>query len=161
PLRTSWDKSTSQVKTPARATGGRISRPALLAASMWEPAQRVYPDSTRASSSLSRVPHNYPVPRRKTTQPAPAVTPEEANRNWYGMRTAQMCEIWKTIWGADAARVSCVLGAQSVSTDSATQSLICPRWVGPGNGPCFKHHLDAVAIAPYFGFSVPAAWTLQ
>jgi hypothetical protein len=80
------------------------------------------------------------------------------NRNWYGMRTAQMCDIWKTAWGSDAGRVICVLAAQAATTRSATDSLKCPYWT---SAPCSSHHIDAVAIAPYFGRYVPLAWTFQ
>jgi hypothetical protein len=44
--------------------------------------------------------------------------------------------------------VTCVLGAQAANTWTATQALSCPLWA---NGPCQNHHIDAIAIAPYFG----------
>lgn len=79
----------------------------------------------------------------------------EWGRNWYGMRTAQMCDIWKSVWGDDASRVVCVLGSQAAG--GPQELMNCPYWSG---GPCYKH-IDAVAIAPYFGYGVPAAWTSQ
>jgi O-antigen ligase len=80
------------------------------------------------------------------------------NRNWYGMRVAQMCDIWKSVWRADANRVICVLGAQAANAWTATQSLNCPYWTA--GAPCSGHGIGAVAIAPYFGRSgVPVAWT--
>lgn len=82
------------------------------------------------------------------------------NRNWYGMRVAQACDIWKSAWGADSGRVICVLGAQGAATYSATSSLGCAYWTT--GAPCSGHGIGAVAIAPYFGYSgVPAAWTSQ
>lgn len=82
------------------------------------------------------------------------------NRNWYGMRVAQMCDIWKSAWGSDSGRVICVLGAQVAGPYSATTSLDCPYWTA--GAPCWRHGIGAVAIAPYFGlYGVPAAWTLQ
>lgn len=80
------------------------------------------------------------------------------NRNWYGMRVAQMCDIWKAVWGADSGRVVCVLAAQASSTQDATDALTCRYW---RSAPCSAHNINAVAIAPYFGFKVPAAWTSQ
>jgi hypothetical protein len=80
------------------------------------------------------------------------------NRNWYGMRVAQMCDIWKTVWGADAGRIVCVLAAQASSTQDATEALMCRYWRG---APCAAHNVNAVAVAPYFGFKVPSAWTSQ
>ncbi len=81
------------------------------------------------------------------------------NRNWYGMRVAQSCDMWKSAWGSDAARVVCVLGAQGANTYTATESLSCPFW--KSGAPCSGHGIGAVAIAPYFAFSIPAAWASQ
>jgi hypothetical protein len=82
----------------------------------------------------------------------------EYNRNWFGMRTAQMCDIWKSVWGADFSRVVCVLGAQAANTYTATDSLDCKAWTA--GAPCSGHNINAVAIAPYFGGTVPALWAL-
>lgn len=81
---------------------------------------------------------------------------DQWNRNWYGMRVAQMCDLWKSVWSSDAARVVCVLGAQAADVQDATDALTCRYWRG---APCAAHNVDAVAIAPYFGFKAPAAWT--
>jgi hypothetical protein len=83
----------------------------------------------------------------------------EYNRNWFGMRTAQMCDIWKSVWGADFSRVVCVLAAQAASTYTATDSLDCKAWTA--GAPCSAHNITAVAIAPYFGGGLPSAWTSQ
>jgi hypothetical protein len=81
------------------------------------------------------------------------------NRNWYGMRAAQTCDLWKAAWGSDANRVVCVLGAQAASTYSANTSLDCPFWTS--GAPCSAHGFGAVAIAPYFGYAgVPLVWAL-
>src|SRR5262249_41737211 len=83
----------------------------------------------------------------------------EWNRNWYGMRTAQMCDIWRSAWGADADRLVCVLAAQAASTYDATDALKCSYWE---HAPCSNHKINAIAIAPYFGTrGVPPAWTSQ
>ena len=83
----------------------------------------------------------------------------EWNRSWYGMRVAQTCDIWKSVWGADKNRVICVLAAQAANAYTASASLTCPYWSG---SPCSSHNLNAIAIAPYFGYQgVPAAWTSQ
>jgi hypothetical protein len=82
----------------------------------------------------------------------------EWNRNWYGMRVAQMCDLWKSAWGGDASRVVCVLAAQASVPNDATEALKCRYW---DRAPCSAHKIDAIAIAPYFGFKVPSAWTSQ
>jgi len=82
----------------------------------------------------------------------------DGNRSWYGMRVAQMCDIWKSAWAADSGRVVCVLAAQAASIYSATAALKCPFW--STGTPCSRHGISAIAIAPYFGHQgVPPAWT--
>ena len=88
----------------------------------------------------------------------PSANPFTANRSYFGMRVAQMCDDWKAAWGPDANRVVCVLAAQAANTWTATQSLACPLWSG---GPCSAHGIGAIAIAPYFGYDVPDSWTTQ
>jgi hypothetical protein len=69
-----------------------------------------------------------------------------------------MCDIWKTVWDAEYSRVHCVLGAQAANAWTATEALRCPLWVASGNSPCYTHGITDVAIAPYFGFKIPADW---
>ena len=69
--------------------------------------------------------------------------------NWYGKRTAEMCDIWKTAFGAQASRVTCVLGAQAANTWTASAALDCSLW---DKKPCSTHGIGALAIAPYFGY---------
>jgi Bacterial Ig domain len=86
----------------------------------------------------------------------PAASNLDANRSYYGMRTSQICHIWKTAWGADANRVVCVMAGQSANTWQVTQALKCPLWAG---APCTK--VNAIAIDGYFGYDVPDTWTSQ
>ncbi len=74
--------------------------------------------------------------------------------NWYGKRSAEICDIVKARFGADADRVRCVIGGQSANNWVARQSLDCPLWA---EGPCTDHGIDAVAIAPYFGWYLAAS----
>ena len=76
-------------------------------------------------------------------------TPFDRRLNWYGQRSAQICDIWKQTFGSDADRVVCVLGAQAANAYTQTQAADCPLWTA--GRPCSGHQLDAVAIAPYFG----------
>ncbi len=73
--------------------------------------------------------------------------PFQDSLNWYGKRTAEMCDIWKTTFGSQSGRVTCVAGSQ-VNEWASEQLLGCPLWDG---GPCANHGIDALAIAPYFG----------
>ncbi len=75
-----------------------------------------------------------------------------ANLNYTGMRVAQMCDIWKQVWGADANRVVCVLASQAANPTTASNALACSLWTA--GAPCAKHGINAVAIAPYFGGNI-------
>ncbi|MDY7020704.1 MAG: cellulose-binding protein [Cyanobacteriota bacterium] len=78
----------------------------------------------------------------------------DAFRQWYGMRTAQMCDQWKEVFGNQKDRVTCVIATQ-VGWKGAEKSILdCPYWVAEGNKACYKHGIDAYAIAGYFGASL-------
>jgi len=71
------------------------------------------------------------------------------NRNYYGMRTAQMAKDLQTAAGtALFARVIPVLAAQAASTHSAISALQSSYWSG---GPAANYPIKALAIAPYWG----------
>lgn len=79
-----------------------------------------------------------------------------ARMNWHGKRTAEMCRIWKKVFGRQANRVVCTLGAQAANTYTAEEALDCPLWRADANNTaptrrCQAYGIDAVAIAPYFG----------
>jgi hypothetical protein len=86
--------------------------------------------------------------------------------NWYGKRAAEMCDIWKNAWGVDSNRIVCVMSGQAANDWVVSQALDCPLWSG---GPCVAHGVNAIAIAPYFGYYVGApeneatvqSWTLD
>jgi hypothetical protein len=84
-------------------------------------------------------------------------TGSSVNGNWYGMRAAQTCDMWKSAWGTDASRVVCVMGAQAANVDTAIQALNCPLWIG--HSPCARHGIDVVAIAPYINVKGQTTWT--
>jgi hypothetical protein len=71
------------------------------------------------------------------------------NRNYFGMRTAQMASDIQTAVGTTLfARAIPVLGAQVATTNSATSALQTPYWSG---GPASNYPIKAIAIAPYWG----------
>ncbi|MFA6410322.1 MAG: chitobiase/beta-hexosaminidase C-terminal domain-containing protein [Candidatus Buchananbacteria bacterium] len=69
--------------------------------------------------------------------------------NYFGMRTAQICDIVKNVWGTDKNRVVCVMGSQNANYDISDKPLACALWTS--GAPCYKHGIDAVAVAPYVG----------
>ncbi len=78
---------------------------------------------------------NGPIPGGKTSfQPL-------------GVRTSQMCDIWKGVFGKESHRVKCVMGTQTANPWVAGQVLNCDRW---SEAPCYEHGIDALAITGYF-----------
>ncbi|MEJ0005662.1 MAG: hypothetical protein WDM77_04575 [Steroidobacteraceae bacterium] len=72
------------------------------------------------------------------------------NRNYLGMRTAQMAGALQTAVGTTLfARVIPVLGAQAGNPFTATSALQTPYWTS--GGPASNYPIKAVAIAPYWG----------
>ena len=75
----------------------------------------------------------------------------EWNRNWFGMRTAQMASDLKSAVSSNLfTRVIPVLGAQAANTYAATDALAAPYWT-TGTGAPSTYPIKAIAIAPYWG----------
>jgi hypothetical protein len=83
----------------------------------------------------------------------PATAPQGGNsawnRNYFGMRTAQMAAAVQAALGKPLFdRVIPVLAAQAANPDSALSALQTSYWPG---GPASRYPIKAVAIAPYWG----------
>lgn len=70
---------------------------------------------------------------------------------WHGMRTAEICDIWKKeVFVDKTERVHCVMGVHPGWYDLRFAVLDCPQWVEEGHEPCYKHGIDSIAITGYF-----------
>ena len=88
------------------------------------------------------------VERQATAQwPDSTVSDLEKRLSWFGERTATMCDIWKAVYSSTPERVVCVMGTQASNSWLGERTLDCPLST---MAPCHTH-IDAVAIAPYFG----------
>ncbi len=76
---------------------------------------------------------------------------ENSYLQWYGMKTAQMCDIWKTVFAEEKDRVKCVISTHTNVEGREEAVLDCPLWVAEGNKPCFEHGISIYAISGYFG----------
>ncbi|NJO42831.1 MAG: cellulose-binding protein [Cyanobacteria bacterium CRU_2_1] len=74
----------------------------------------------------------------------------DAFMQWYGMRTAQMSDIWKHVFSDQPDRVVSIMGTQTAWLGLENSALDCSLWVAEGNAPCYQHNIDAFAIAGYF-----------
>jgi hypothetical protein len=74
----------------------------------------------------------------------------DAHMQWYGMRSAQMSDIWKQVFGDQRDRVATILSTQTAWKGLETSALDCSLWAAEGNRPCYQHGFDAYAITGYF-----------
>lgn len=74
----------------------------------------------------------------------------DAFMQWYGMRAAQMSDIWKQVFADQPDRVISVMATQTAWQGLENAALDCPLWVEEGNAPCYQHGFDTYAITGYF-----------
>jgi hypothetical protein len=74
----------------------------------------------------------------------------DAYMQWYGMRTAQMSDIWKRVFADQPDRVVSVISSQTAWRGLENSSLDCSLWMSEGNQPCYQHGIDVFAITGYF-----------
>src|SRR6185503_19366665 len=73
--------------------------------------------------------------------------------SWFGMRSQQICNIWKQVWAEHADRVVCVMGGFSATPWINLHALSCPLWASDPQNPTGANcagNMNALAIAPYF-----------
>jgi len=136
---------------PHMANDDYIARMAALAHSMLGSSENAYVEFSNEVWNSGYAQFAYANSQGRAMWPGAGSKADYGN-NWYGMKVAQACDIWKSAWGADASRVVCVMGAQAGNTWTATEALNCSLWTGAGNAPCLRHGIGAVAIAPYFAY---------
>ncbi len=146
------------MNAPHMASNDYITQMATLAHKMLGTSQKAYIEYSNEVWNGGYAQYNYAATQGQAMWPN-AGTGADYNGNWYGMRAAQTCDIWKSVWGADASRVVCVMGAQAANPYTASQSLSCPLWTGNGNAPCASHGINVVAIAPYILINTQSSWT--
>jgi hypothetical protein len=74
----------------------------------------------------------------------------DAFAQWYGMRAAQMSDIWKREFGGQGDRVVSVVATQTGWQGLEKSILECSYWVAEGNRPCYQHGFTAYASTGYF-----------
>jgi hypothetical protein len=148
------------MNVPVMADDNFIRQMAALVHGQLGGTQKIYVELSNEVWNFSFSQAKYAASQGQALWPTrpPGSGGYEYNREWYGMRTAQMCDIWRSVWHSDP-RLVCVLGAQAAWSFSATEALKCPYWTQ--GAPCSGHAIDAVAVAPYMGDAVPSAWTSQ
>lgn len=74
-----------------------------------------------------------------------------AYMRWHGMRTAQICDIFKReVFKDSKQRIHCVLGVQTAWHGLEKSALHCKGWKESNSKPCYQHGFDHIAITSYF-----------
>jgi hypothetical protein len=150
------------LNVPHEANSDYIKEMAKLVHRLLSTSQKVYIEFSNEVWNGAFPQFAYAEAQGQAMWPSVGASAFTYNRNWYGMRVAQTCDIWKSVWGPDYSRVHCVLGGQVANTATATMSLECPMWTGSGNAPCSTHNITDVGISVYFAlFQSPVSWTSQ
>lgn len=136
------------VNMPHRADDNYILQFARLAHQMLDPTRIIYVEYANEAWNSGFSASLWMEARALETWPTAPDSAFTKRINWYGKRTAEVCDIWKQEWGTDAARVVCVMAGQAANSYVARTALNCPLWSG---APCASHGISAIAIAPYFG----------
>jgi hypothetical protein len=151
---------------PHRASDDYIRQFARLALSTLDPARRVYVEYGNEIWNTAFSAGRWVEQQGLAAWPAATDSAYTKRVNWYGKRTAEICDIWRKVWAGAESRLVCVLGAQAANTWTANAALDCRLWE---HAPCQRHGIKALAIAPYFGHYLGnpaaeaevAAWTQE
>ncbi|MBF2076031.1 MAG: cellulose-binding protein [Synechococcales cyanobacterium C42_A2020_086] len=68
---------------------------------------------------------------------------------WYGMRAAQMSDIWNQVFAGQTDRLVPIMATQTVWRGLENSIFDCPDWVAEGNQACYRHGIKAYAITGY------------
>ncbi|MEW6039012.1 MAG: cellulose-binding protein [Pseudomonadota bacterium] len=140
------------VNMPARADDGYVRQFAALVRQGLDKGRKVYVEYGNEAWNGAFSAGRWMEAQAQAKWPDAGDTPYGKRLQWYGMRSAQVCDIWTEVWAEEGGRVVCVMGSQAANPWTARQALDCPLWrAESGGAPCHRHHIRALAIAPYFG----------
>lgn len=134
---------------PHQASDGYVTQFAQLVLAQLEAGRRVYIEHS------NEVWNNFPQGADVEADAVAIFTGGESGftkrMNRHGLRTAQICSIFRQVFGSQSARVECAFGAQAANNFTAEEAADCPLAVAAAlvQGSCAKPG-DAIAIAPYF-----------
>ena len=79
--------------------------------------------------------------------PGGATSDYDKRLNWYALRVLEICDIWKSEWGAQANRIVCVMGGGADHTIS--ERVLRCSLLAAETGIACGNRVDALAFAPY------------
>lgn len=136
---------------PVTASDDYVTQMAKLVAGELGPTQKAYVELSNEVWNSMFTQNVYSISQGTPLFPA-ATNKWYAGWEWYGMRVAQIADIWYGVYGSTAfdSRVAVVMAGQAANSAVLQEELSTPDWKGAGNGPAAGHHIGAAAIAPYF-----------
>ena len=84
---------------PHIADNNYITQLATLAHNTLNKSQQVYVEFSNEVWNGGFRQYTYAVTQGKAMWPGKGINDFDYNRNWFGVRTAQMCDIWKSVVG--------------------------------------------------------------
>ncbi len=140
------------VNIPHKADDDYITQLATLVKKRLKPGLKVYVEYGNELWNTAFSAGTWVEQQGQATWPDAPDAAYVKRLQWQGKRTAQTCDIWAQVWGAEANRVNCVAGIQPGNAWAAGHVLDCPLYAAQNAGQtCYSHHIRGVAVAPYFG----------
>jgi hypothetical protein len=133
---------------PHQATTDYISNFAAIVRDSLEPGLNVYVEYSNEIWNPAFAQGNWVEEQAELEWPGGPASGFTKRINLYGKKSAETCDIWRTVFGSAANRVICVAASQAANSWTASEALDCPMWE---EAPCYGHGISALAIAPYFG----------
>lgn len=137
------------VNVPHRADDDYVENFAQLVRDRLDAGLHVYVEYSNEVWNSSFSQHAWVTEQARSLWPGGTSSDFTKLINWYGKRSAEVCDIWKTTFGNNSDRVTCVIATQAANDWTGSQALLCPLW--QEGAPCVDHDIGAIAIAPYFG----------
>ena len=136
---------------PVMATDDYVTQMAKLVYSELGPTQKAYVELSNEVWNGTFTQNGYSITQGVAQFPS-AQNKWYSGWEWYGMRVAQIADIWYGVYGSSdfASRAVIVMAGQAANPAVLQEELSTPDWKGAGNGPAAGHHIGAAAIAPYF-----------
>ncbi|MCX7098864.1 MAG: PA14 domain-containing protein [Methylococcales bacterium] len=141
-------KTDPWLNMPHQASDDYMRQAAKLAHDTLDPARKVYLEYANEIWNGGFSAGNWVQNQGLAEWPTTPDSPYTKRINWYGKRSAQMCDLWRSEWPGEENRIICVIAAQAANPWTASAALDCQLW---SEAPCQAHGIKAIAIAPYFG----------
>ncbi|NJL21398.1 MAG: hypothetical protein HC895_12140 [Leptolyngbyaceae cyanobacterium SM1_3_5] len=135
---------------PIQATDEYIREFAQIVKDQLDPDLRVYVELSNEVWNWQFSQANYALEQGK----ARWGEHDDIYMQWYGMRSAQMAELWKQVFGDQRNRLRTMIATQTVWRGLEAAALDCPLWVAEGHAPCHES-VDLYAIADISAATCP------